>query len=190
MVRVEEANLRNAMNFAFEEFIKSKDLDPANILDYRPKGNSDDDKRWIRDNPTTGIIFLKKHPNAKVAWVLVKFEETTNKVYGQHVTYDTNQKLSTPEQFAEYFGVDLPNKNWDADTVVYVRSGKQKQINKNANRDFDETTPNFYMYTNHLKTNLDRLIKRLYRINEIIEKNPNAIIGGQFNIPYSATDIK
>ena len=74
--------------------------------------------------------------------------------------------------------------------VMYVRWDKKLEVNKRPNRDFDEYTPNFYMYTNHSKVNLDKLVTRWLRINEIIETNPKAIIGNQFNIPYWYSSIK
>lgn len=186
MERISEANMSTAMKFAFEYFIAPHD--PDGILDYRPKSQNDP---FLRDNPTTGIIFLKKHPEAKVAWVLTKFEQSTEKKYGQHVISHDNVKISNVEEFKDFFGVAPgPNFVFPDDMTIYVKWNKEKVVNKNANRDFDEYTPNFYMYTNHLKVNLNRLVKRLLRINQIIETNPKAIINGQFNIPYSATDIK
>lgn len=187
MVRIEEANLSQAMKFAFEYFIQP--LDTKGILSYRPVTQKDEE--YLRDNPTNGIIFLKKHPNAKVAWVIVKFEQRKDKKFGQHAKFNHNIKISNKEQFKEFFGVE-PSESfeWPEDMVIYARWDKTLETNKYAYRDFDETTPNFYMYTNHIKTNLNVVVKRLYRINEIIETNPDAIKGDQFNIPYSATNIK
>lgn len=186
-VKVEEANLSQAMKFAFDYFVKPHD--PKNILAYRPTNQKD--KEWLRDNNTTGIIYLKKHPGAKAAWVLVKFEQKTRKKYGRHQVAKQSVKISTPDQFEAFFGVQpAPDFNFAEDMTINVKWDKELVTNQNANRDFDETTPNFYMYTNHLSVNLDRLGKWLYRINQIIETNPNAIIGDQFNIPYSATNLK
>lgn len=185
MVKIAESNMSTAMKFAFDRFIAPHD--PDGILDYRPKSQKDE---FLKDNPTTGFIFLKKHPEAKVAWVLVKFEQMTDKKFGQHVKYGNNIKIANKNQFKDFFGVGpSPNFNWSDDMVMYVRWNKKLEPNKRPNRDFDEYTPNFYMYTNHSKVNLDKLVTRLLRINEIIETNPNAIIGNQFNIPYSATNI-
>lgn len=185
--KISEANLSQAMKFAFDEFVSPHD--PDGILDYRPVTQKD--TAWLRDNTTTGIIFLKKHPNAKQAWVLVKFEQKRTNRVGQHTVFHNNVKVSSPEQFKEFFGVEPgPNFKFEDDMAIYVRWGKEQVANQNVTRDFDETTPNFYMYTNHLSANLDVVIQRLYRINQIIETNPNAIIGNQFNIPYSATNIK
>lgn len=191
-MKIEEATMSQAMNFAFDHFIKPilEKNNAENIIDYRPKSKAnEEDSSWSRDNPTTGLLYLKKHPNAKVAWVLVKFEQRTDKVYGQHAKYGNSVKISNPTEFEEFFGV-APATDWPADMVIYARWDKTKETNKYAYRDFDETTPNFYMYTNHLHVNLDRVIKRLVRINDIIETDPKAIIGNQFNIPYNATDIK
>lgn len=186
-MKVSEANLSQAMKFMFDEFIKAKGLDPDGILAYRPVSQKDEE--WLRDNATNGIIYLDKHPTCKAAWVLVKFEMTTDKKFGQHAKYGNSVKISNKEQFKKFFGVE-PTNEWADDMVIYVRWDKSIETNKYAYRDFDETTPNFYMYTNHLKTNLDRVIKRLYRINDILDTNPNAIRGNQFVIPYNATDIK
>lgn len=192
MVKVEEATMSQAMSFAFEEFIQPilEKNGASDVIDYRPKSKAnEEDSSWSQDNPTTGLLYLKKHPNAKVAWVLVKFEQRTDKKFGQHAKYDNSVKINSPEKFKEFFGVE-PANEWPTDMVVYARWNKKLETNKYAYRDFDETTPNFYMYTNHIRTNLDVVIKRLMRINEIIETNPKAIIGNQFNIPYSATNIK
>lgn len=186
MVEIAEANMSNAMKFVFEKFIVPHD--PDGILDYRPKSQQDE---FLKDNPTTGFIFLKKHPEAKAAWVLVKFEQLTDRRYGQHVKYGNNIKINSVDDFKKFFGTEPgPGFIWSDDMVMYIRWDKSLERNKRANRDFDEYTPNFYMYTNHLKVNLDRLVKRLLRINTIIETDPKAIVGNQFNIPYSATDIK
>lgn len=187
MVQISEANISSAMKFAFEEFIKP--LDKEGILDYRPKNQKDED--WLRDNKASGLIYLKKHPTAKVAWVIVRFESRTDKVYGQHTITKENRKITTPQEFQDFFGVAPgPDFSWPEDLTIYARWDKEKVANKYANRDYDETTPNFYMYTNHLEVNLDKLIKRLYRIDEIINTDPKAIQGNVFNIPYSATNIK
>lgn len=182
-IRIEEANLAAAMDFAFNYFIKP--LDKRDLLDYRPqKTNSNNE--WQRDNPTTGVIYLKKHPNAKEAWVLVKFEQreqTSNirKIPQQHKT------IKTITEFKDFFGVE-PNQNFiEGDTQVLVKWQKEEKVTR-PRRDFDETTPNFYMYTNHLKTNLSTVIQRLYRINDIIDTTGST--GDLFNIPYKLTDIK
>lgn len=186
-VRVAEANLTTAMKFVFDEFIAP--LDTENRLDYRPK--TKDDEAWLRDNKASGLIFLKKHKTLKEAWVIVRFESRTTNKFGRHAKYDNNIKITTPQEFEEYFGV-LPGAdfNWANDLTVYVKSGKRIEDNKFAYRDFDETSPNFYMYTNHIKVNLDKLVKRLYRLEEIVETNPKAIVGNVFNIPKTITDIK
>ena len=183
MFKISEANLSQAMKFTFEEFIENKNLDPDHILAYSPK--SQGDKKYLRDNPTTGLIYLKKHPNAREAWVLVKFG-SREATYGQTTIPQTRKTIRTEQEFQDYFGV-TPVKGFTDDTRIMVTSDYQKVTDKNPKRDFDETTPDFYMYTNHLKVNLDKLIKRLYRINDIIEKT--GTIDGLFNIPYSATDI-
>lgn len=46
MVRVEEANLSQAMEFTFKRLIEPKD--PDGILDYRPINQKD--KTWLTDN--------------------------------------------------------------------------------------------------------------------------------------------
>lgn len=185
MVRVEEANISSAMGYVFDEIIKP--LDPEGLLDYSPKTQK---SSWLRDNPTTGVIFLKKHPNAKVAWVLCKFEQKTDLKYGTHSVAQNKQKITSPQEFEDFFGVKLPaDFNFADDMQINVSWDRQTLVNKNYNRDFDEYAYNFYMYSNHSKTNLKQLMQRLYRINEIIEKDPKAIIGNMFNIPYSATNI-
>lgn len=192
MVRVEEANMPSAMKFVFEEIIEPL-LTQNNMegkVDYRPKNSSKDDS-WNRDNPTTGVLYLSDYPSCKQAWVLVKFEQRTDKKFGQHAKYDHNTKISNKEQFKEFFGTEPSSDfEWPEDMVIYARWDKRLETNKYAYRDFDETTPNFYMYTNHLKSNLDVVIKRLKRIQEILETNPKAIQGNQFVIPYSATNTK
>lgn len=181
MVRVEEANLSQAMEFTFKRLIEPKD--PDGILDYRPVNQKD--KTWLTDNPSTGIIYLKKHPNAKEAWVLVKFERSEPE-YGTTVVPQQRKTLRTPQEFETFFGV-APSQGWNKDTVVQVSWDKQEQVNKRTSTNFDETAPNFYMYTNHLQINLDKVIKRLYRINEIIETT--GTVGSLFKIPYSATNV-
>lgn len=186
MVEIAEATLSKAMKFAYDSFIAP--LDTEHLLDYRPVTQQDTD--WLHDNPATGVIYLKKHPNAKVAWVLVKFEQRKTNVLGQHQVAHSNVKISSPEEFETFFKTKLsPDFEFPNDMTIYVRWDKENVLNKRYNRDFDETTPNFYMYTNHHKANLPTLIKRLYRINDIIDTNPKAIIGNQFNIPDSATKI-
>lgn len=190
MVQVQEANLSQAMNYVYDTFIKP--LDTKGILAYRPitQGKSQPDKQWLYDNPTTGVLYLKKHPNAKVAWVLVKFEHKTFKEYGMSSRAQNKIKITNLQEFKDFFGVSPgPDFKFTDDMAVYVRWDREQTRNTNPKRNFDETTPNFYMYTNHLKINLDKVIQRLYRINDIINKEPNAVIGNQFNIPYSATNI-
>lgn len=141
----------------------------------------------MRDNPTTGLIYLNKHPNVREAWVLVKFlsREAT---YGQTSVPQDRTTIRTVQEFENFFGVK-PIKGFTSDTVVLVNSNYQKQTNLNPKRDFDETTPDFYMYTNHSKVNIDKLVKRLYRINDIIES-----LGGDedglYNFPLGPTNIK
>lgn len=189
MTRIEEANLSKAMDFTFNHFIEPLlSQEDKETLAYRPVTQKDNE--WLRDNPATGIIYLSKHPNAKEAWVLVKFEQRTDKKFGQHAKYGSNIKITNVDEFKNFFGVEpSPDFNWN-DKVIYVRWDKTVETNPYAYRDFDETTPNFYMYTNHRKVNLETLVKRLLRINEIIETDPKAISGNMFNIPYSATNIK
>lgn len=193
MHKIAEASLPDAMKFAFDNFIKDKNLDPRGLLAYRPMPKNKEDKdsaSWYRDNPTTGIIYLDKHPNAREAWVLVKFERRKDAKLGQHTIAHDNVKITTPEEFKEFFGVDpAPDFDFASDMTIFVRWNKERVTNTNVNRDFDETAPHFFMYTNHRRVNLDRLIKRLYRINDILDTDPNAIVGGVFSIPYSATDI-
>lgn len=187
-VRIEEANLATAMDFAFNHFVKP--LDKRDLLDYRPRKidpeSKDIETAWQRDNPTTGVIYLKKHPNAKTAWVLVKFEQreetrSIRNVPQQHKT------IKTVNEFRDFFGV-TPNQNFiEGDTQVLVQWQKEERVTR-PRRDFDETTPNFYMYTNHLKTNLNTLIQRLYRINDYIDTTGSE--SDLFNIPYYLTDIK
>lgn len=183
MIKISEANLSQAMKFAFDEFIEPHD--PDKILAYKPFNQKDKD--WLRNNPTTGIIYLKKHPNVKEAWVLVKFE-SREKSFGTTTIPQQRTTIKSIEDFEEFFGVK-PTKNFTNDTVVMVNSDYKATPNKNPKRDFDETTPNFYMYTNHLKVNLDKLVKRLYRIDAIITAS-GGTTGNLYKIPYSATDIK
>lgn len=182
MIQISEANLSKAMGFTFETFIEPKD--PEHILDYRPVNQKD--SSWLRDNPTTGIIYLKKHPNAKEAWILVKFERREAE-YGTSVVPQQRKTIRTEQEFEDFFGV-APKQNFADDMVIQVSWDKQKVTNKNAKRDFDETTPNFYRYGNHLAVSLDKAIKGMYRINEIIETTGS--VGNLFKIPYSATNFK
>lgn len=184
--KVSEANLPTAMKFVFDYFISP--LDNKHLLGYRP--THDDRQRWERDNPTTGVIYLKKFPQLKAAWVLVKFEQTQDKVYGQHQVAQDKVTIRNVQEFQNFFGVTpSASFNWTPDMTMYVRWNKQNVVNPYPYRDFDETTPNFYMYVNHLKVNLDKVIQRLYRMNEILEKDPNAIKGDMFNLPYNLTNI-
>lgn len=179
--RISEANLSNAMKFVFEHWIRPRDSE--GILDYAPKSQSN--KSYLRDNPTTGMIYLKKHPQAKQAWVLVKFEHR-EKTFVQQNRAQQHITIRTPQEFEDFFGV-APVQNFTDDMYITAYWDKQKVTNANPTRDFDETTPNFYMYVNHLNVNVDKLVKRLYRINDIIETLGTE--GGLFNIPYSPTNI-
>ena len=181
MIKISEANLSNAMKFVFDTWIKPKDKD--DILDYRPVNQSDNS--WLRDNPTTGVIYLKKHPNAKEAWLLVKFESREEE-YGTSTVPQQRKTIRSKEEFQDFFGVSP--QYWEDDMLVQVSWDKQKIRNKNAKRDFDETTPNFYRYGNHLAVSLDKAIQGMYRINEIIETVGS--VGNLFKIPYSATNFK
>ena len=134
MFKVSEATLPKAMDYVYENFIKPHD--PEGLLAYRPTGSQSGLSSWQRDNPTTGIIYLAKHPQAKVAWVLVKFEQNKNKTYGQHVIYNDNVKITSKEQFKEFFGVE-PTIEFPEDMTIYVRWNKEKRTNNNPNRDFD-----------------------------------------------------
>lgn len=181
MIKISEANLSQAMDFTFKRLIEPKD--PDGILDYRPTNQGD--TPWLRDNPSTGVIFLKKHPNAKAAWILVKFEPR-EATYGEQNIAQQKITIRTPQEFEDFFGV-APAKNFADDMVITARWDKQKVKNKNPKRDFDETTPNFYRYGNHLSVSLNKAIKGLYRINDIIEASGS--MGNLFNIPYSATNF-
>lgn len=181
MVQISEANLSNAMKFAFNRFIEP--LDTEHLLAYRPLNQSED---WIKDNPTTGVVYLKKHPNAKEAWLLVKFEMTEPE-YGTSTVPQQRKTIRTKEEFIQFFDCSEP-KFWVEDIVIMVSWDKQKVTNKNPKRDFDETTPNFYRYGNHLSVSLDKAVKGMYRINEIIEKTGS--VGNLFKIPYSYTNFK
>lgn len=186
--KVSEANLSQAMKFTFERDIAPYDKD--GILSFAPKTQSKDG--WLRDNPTTGIIYLKKHPNLREAWVMVKFERQDD-VKGTSVVSKSKAKISNEKEFEEFFGTKPgPDFVFPDDMTIYVRWDKETIVNKNFNRDFDETSPTYYMFTNNARVNKDKLIQRLYRINDIVEEGEEgkAIINGQFNIPYPATNVK
>lgn len=181
MVRIEEANLSNAMKFVFDRWIAPRDTEQ--ILSYMPKTQRD--KTYLQDNPTTGMIYLSKHPQVKEAWVLVKFERSEPE-YGTTVVPQQRLTIRTPQEFKNFFGVE-PTNGWEKDTIVQVSWNKQQQINKRTSTNFDESAPNFYMYSNNTKVNLDKLINRLYKINEIVETTGS--IGNLYKIPYSATNV-
>lgn len=185
MYRVSEANLSSAMKYVYENYIEP--LDKNHILSYYPK--SQKNKDWLYDNPTTGLIYLNKHPSCKEAWVIVKFEYNTDKTYGLTTKSNNRQKITTPQELANFFGCSLPTQNFYDDTTVTVTWNKEKIRNEHANRDFDESAPNFYMYTNNLKVNLDKLVQRLYRINTLLDVDPNIIKNSMFSIPYTNTNI-
>ena len=110
MYKIAEASLPDAMEFVFDNFIKSKELDPRGLLAYRPAPKNKKDKdsaSWYRDNPTTGIIYLDKHPNAREAWVLVKFERRKDAKLCQpsHIQHFQN--------YRQYFSVCKDNMDAD-----------------------------------------------------------------------------
>lgn len=182
--RISEANLSDSMKFVFDRWVKP--LDTRNILDYEPKSQKQTANSWIKDNPTTGLIFLKDRPEVKEAWMLVKFSkpEPTYNMQNRPTEYKT---LRNVQDFTNFFGV-APQQNWFSDTICVVSWNKQLQMNTNPNRDFDETTPDFYMYINHLKTSLTNAISRIYDIaDNIIDEEDNY---DKYRIPYSKTNAK
>lgn len=185
-VKIAESSLPQAMKFVYDTFIPDEYKD---IIDYRPKNSKDTE--YLRDRKVTGLLYLKKFPLAKQAWSLVEFDEnfardedgTIRKEtakYGKHAIYKNNVVLRTKEEFEKYFNVSLTNYNWQPDTVVYVRSDKQIEDNKFPNRDLQESAPYFYMYIDHSQVNLDVMLQRMYRMNEILENNPNAFHSGHY----------
>lgn len=185
MVKISEANLSSAMKYVWENFIEP--LDTQHLLAYRP--TSQKETAWLRDNPATGIIYLDKHPNAKEAWILVKFEWTKVKTYGMQNIPQKRKTIRNIVEFEDFFGTTPgPNFDFPDDMLIQVSWDKEPVRNKNPYRDFDETAPNFYRYGNHLQVSLDKAIQGMYRINEIIETVGS--VGNLFKIPYSATNFK
>lgn len=188
-VQISEANVIQAMKSVYQDIIN---LYPnaKEFLDYTPK-DKESGEAWLRDNKVAGLLYLKKHKLVKEAWVIVRFESHKNKVFGQHTVFNNNKKITSPEEFKEFFGV-APSADFDftSDMTIYVRWDKEQKQNKYANRDLDETAPNFYMYTNHRSVNLESLMQRLERINELVDKDPSIIKNGVFNIPIKYTNIK
>lgn len=188
MVKIAEATLSEAMQYTFDNFVKP--LDKRELLGYMPI--SQNDTAWLRDNKTTGVIFLKDYPSLKESWILVKFEQRTDSTYGKHTIAGNRVKITNLSEFQDFFGV-LPGPNFDftSDMTVTVTWDKQSIRNKYPNTNFDETTPNFYMYVSHRKVTIDKLVNKLYKIYDYIQEQPDkAIIGNQFNVPISLIDIK
>lgn len=139
----------------------------------------DDSHEWWKNNPTTGKIRLKgeKYKNCKFAWVLVKFTEVKKPNYGKSIVPQQYKTIHNEDEFYQFFGV-MPKQNFASDMVIVCSWDRQEQQNKNTKDRFDETTPDFFMYTTHRSTNPQEIVNRLQRIKEILDRsdgNDNAL---------------
>lgn len=183
MIRIQESTIKQAMQFVMDEFISvhlsSKDKD---LLEF------DDSKQWRTENPTTGKIRLKAYPQCKEAWVLVKFSEVKNPNYGTSIVRQQHKTIRSVDEFQEFFGIK-PIKNFTEDMIIICSWDKQTQRNKNTADRFDETTPDFYMYTTHIKTNIPEMINRLIRIKQAMDKLGVGNESKLYNLPYKLTEL-
>lgn len=182
-IKISEANLSSAMKFVFDDMIKplvERAGYNSDFLAYSP--TSQKDTNWLKDNPATGKIYLRKHPNVKEAWVLVKFEMTSKNDDLISTNVATEHKtVHNKEEFKELFGVTP--EFYPEDMVVTAKWNKQQSTRKRP-RDFQETAPIFFMYVNHRKASLEKVIDRLYKINRIIEES-GGTTGNLYKLPYN-----
>lgn len=180
--KVSEANLSSAMKFVFDTMIKplEEKYSVKDFLAYSP--TSQKDTNWLKDNPATGKIYIKKHPNVKEGWVLVKFEMTTKNADLIGTTAPTEfATVHNIEEFEKLFGVTP--KFYPEDMLVTAKWNKQQSTRKRP-RDFQETAPIFFMYVNHRKASIEKVVDRLYKLYRMIEES-----GGTVGNLYKLTNI-
>lgn len=179
MVRVQESTMSQAMQFVMDTWFPGQE----HLLTF------DNSKEWKKANPTTGKIMLKKYPLCKQAWVLVKFSELKKPKYGKSVVPQQYKTIRTEEEFQNFFGVS-PTKGYEPDMVIVCSWDKQEKQNRNTADKFDETTPDFYMYINHTNVNPKKIVKRLERIEQAMDKLGVGNETKLYNLPYCLTDLK
>lgn len=186
MVRIQESTMSQAMQFVmdtwFPDVSSRTNADEGQLLRF------DDSVEWRKNNPTTGKIFLNKYPLVKQAWVLVKFTELKNPNYGKTTVLQDHKTIRSIEEFREFFGV-TPTQGFKNDMVIVCRWNKQEQQNKNTSDRFDETTPDFYMYINHTNVNPEKIVNRLSRIKQAMDKLGVGNETKLYNLPYYLTDL-
>lgn len=194
MVQVSEMRIfSNAMKWLFEEQIQPicEKLGYPDLLDYRPKPKSTDsrDVIWKKENPTTGLIFLKDYPNLELGWTLVKFRQNEDLKYGKHTKYDTI-KITNENEFYNAFGV-YPGNDFvfTPDTYILLYNNKQVLQNQNPNLDFQESAYDLYTYINNIKVTREKFVERCARLDEMMKTVPDIIKNGRVDVGklYSIT---
>lgn len=176
MFRIEEASLAKAMDYTINTLFEGNEYaEFRNIIAYSPTYGKNN-KEYLKDNPTTGKIFLKDYPDAMEAWVLVKFLNTNKEPVSQN-RFTEYKTLRTEKDFEDFWGV-IPTKNYSQDMIINVSWNKQEVENEKPNRDFDETTPNFYMYSTHRKIGRKELAQKLIKTQDILDSKNGKLSNG------------